>query len=587
MKRSLHLYIILLCTTLGQNHAFFGRTTIIPRSDTVNAAREIAGWQEHINDYDVGRTYWSFYFAPEYKRSWHNKQLSEFLLGCSDSFAVQGSRVPNRFSGALFADYFGLPADFSSVISFEPHITSLVLDSNFYLGLDGCVPGLYLRIHAPIVHTVWSLDLCECVQTKGTQAQPAGYLATTSVPRDKLAENFSEAINACLCDKFGQHKPLVFGDMQSPLAYGRMVRRRNLSRLSDVHFILGYNFCNADDYHVGLNLRLSAPAGNRPDPDFFFDPIIGNGHHYEVGVGFTSHVLFWSDRADMDYAGFWLDVNATHLFADTQLRSYDLINNPGSRYILVSKIVPVTLTDLELNGVPVTQQYIGKLFPAINKTTLPSTISMKAQVDMVAKISFQRRGVQVDLGYNLWYRSAEQLHCLGCVEKELALKGDAQVYGFVSQASPGRAVDDPIALNATESRATLYAGQGVGNFVPGQQFANKNIDTPALASDGAGNPLFQLNQADSAALGIPQQQVSGSLMPVTITNDMIDVWSSLNPQALSHKLFGNLAYAWEAEDMIFVPFLCVGSELEWRCGCVASNSAISQWGIWVKGGISY
>jgi hypothetical protein len=592
MKRFLQVYIGILTGIFGSMYGcdgcvFSGHTAIIPRSDTVNANRELCGWQEHINDYDVGRTYWSFYFAPEYKRSWNNKQLAQFLLGGSECFAVQGSRVPNRLSNALFADYFGLPADFSSVISFKPHITSLVLDNNFYIGFDSCVPGLYLRVEAPLVHTVWSLDLHECVVTTGTFAFPAGYMAATAVPRDQLAINFSEAITGCWCNKFGQHKPLVFGDMQSPLAYGHMVQRRNLSHFSDIHFVFGYNFCNDDDYHVGLNLRLSAPAGNRPDPNYFFSPIIGNGHHYEAGLGFTSHMLFWSDRDDIDYAGFWLDLNVTHLFADTQLRTYDLRNGPGSRYMLLSKIVPVATSDVQLNLMPITQQYIGKLFPAINKTTLPSKISMNVQVDMVAKISFQHKGVQVDLGYDLWYRSKEKLHGFGCLEQELACKGDAQLYGFVSQASTGFAVNDPLALNATESQATLCAGQGVGNFVPGQQYANKNINSPALASDSAGNPLFQLNQADSTALGIVQQQIAGSFVPVLLTNDDIDILSALNPQALSHKIFASLAHAWEAEKMIFVPFLSVGTEVEWRCGCINSNSAISQWGIWFKGGISY
>ena len=62
------IQLILLISYVPQTFCFFGRTLILPRSETVNAAREIAGWQEHINDYDVGRTYWRFYMAAEYKR---------------------------------------------------------------------------------------------------------------------------------------------------------------------------------------------------------------------------------------------------------------------------------------------------------------------------------------------------------------------------------------------------------------------------------------------------------------------------------------------------------------------------------------
>ena len=121
------LFILSQVTTI---YGFFGKTLILPRSQTVNAAREIAGWQEHINDYDVGRTYWSFYMAPEYQRSWNNGQISRFLFGCTDCFAVQGSRVADRKSDALLADYFGLPSDFESTVSVSPQITQFIWDLN-------------------------------------------------------------------------------------------------------------------------------------------------------------------------------------------------------------------------------------------------------------------------------------------------------------------------------------------------------------------------------------------------------------------------------------------------------------------------
>jgi hypothetical protein len=582
------LFILIFgCCYAGSVLGFFGKTLILPRSQTVNAAREIAGWQEHINDYDVGRTYWSFYMAPEYQRSWNNGQIARFLLGCDDCFAVQGSRVPNRQSDALLADYFGLPSDFESTVSMSPQITQFIWDMNFYLGLDALCQGLYFRFHAPVVYSKWDLNLKECVQERGTDFYPAGYMGSQSIPRNQLVANFTEAMTGQFCNRYKQCGPYTWGDMENAMRYGLIYGRRNESRLSDVHIIVGYNFFNNEDYHGGLNLRISAPAGNRPDSHYFFEPIVGNGHHWEIGFGWTSHVIFWSSADELDYAGFWWDINVTHLFADTQLRSFDLCGNPGSRYMLLSKLTPVTNTSVLVAGEPIAEQYIGNLSPAINQTTLDAKISMKAQVDMVAKFSVELNGIQFDLGYNLWYRSPEHLVERACLKSGYAFKGDAQVYGFVSQNSLGFTVDQPLPLNVTQHEATLSSGQGDGNFVIGSQFVNDNADNPGLAFDSNNNILYQLNQADSTTLTIAQQQINGSNGPILVTDSDIDINSALNPHALSHKIFGNVAYTWESPQVMYAPFLALGTELEWRCGCFSSNSAISQWGIWAKGGLSF
>lgn len=586
--KKLFLMQVLFILSQGTNMwGFFGKTLILPRSQTLNAAREIAGWQEHINDYDVGRTYWSFYMAPEYQRSWNNGQISRFLLGCSDCFSVQGSRVADRQANALLADYFGLPSDFKSTVSISPQITQFIWDMNFYLGLDSLCEGLYFRFHAPVVYAKWDLNLKECVQARGTDFYPAGYMGSQSIPRNQLVANFTEAMTGQFCNRHKQCGPYTWGDMENAMQYGLIYGRRNESRLSDVHLILGYNFFNDEDYHAGINARISAPAGNRPNAHYFFEPIVGNGHHWEVGFGWTSHIIFWSSADELDYAGFWCDINVTHMFADTQLRSFDFCGNPGSRYMLLSKLTAVTDPDVLVADEPISMQYIGNLSPAINQTTLDAKISLKAQVDLVAKFSVELNGIQFDLGYNLWYRSPEHLVDRACFKSGYALKGDAQLYGFVSQNSVGFTLNQPLPLNVTQHAATLVSGQGDGNFVPGSAFVNANADNPALATDANGNILYQLNATDSTALSIAQQQINGSSVPILLTDANIDVDSALNPHAISHKIFGNIAYTWESPQIAYAPFLAFGSELEWRCGCFKSNSAISQWGIWAKGGLSF
>jgi len=59
---------------------------------------------------------------------------------------------------------------------------------------------------------------------------------------------------------------------------------------------LGYNFLLCPDAHIGVSFYAAAPTGNRPLGAFLFEPIIGNGKHWEVGAGLTSHTNIWKSE---------------------------------------------------------------------------------------------------------------------------------------------------------------------------------------------------------------------------------------------------------------------------------------------------
>ena len=70
----------------------------------------------------------------------------------------------------------------------------------------------------------------------------------------------------------------------------------------------------------------AAPTGKRPKAEYLFEPMVGNGGHWEVGAAFTSHMLFWSSESGESHAGGYLDVNVTHLLKAHQKRCFDLCN---------------------------------------------------------------------------------------------------------------------------------------------------------------------------------------------------------------------------------------------------------------------
>lgn len=544
----------------------FGKKTLFGiRSQGLDSALELTGWQQNIYKYDQDSNYGTLAIAAKYTRSINPDRISHFLFG-TESLRFSGSRA-ERQQGDILADYFGLPADFSSTVHFSPHISNVIIDFDWFQAFDVYLPGLFIMVHLPVIQTKWNLYFCEVVTQPGTAFYPAGYMSNANIPASSLPQTVEIAMRGTT----------VFGDMDQPLKYGKIFGRQTLGRIAELQATIGWNY-NQPWYHAGISLRVGAPTGNTTNAEFLFGAIVGNRHHWDVGIGLSGHVNVWENKKDGRRIAMYADAHISHLCTSEQKRSFDFIKNGnGSRYILLEQIESPSQGLLVAGKVP-ENQYIGNLTPAINYTTFDTKISIGVQADILFKVAYQRDGFEIDLGYNFWANSKEKLHCReSFIENRFALKGDAQVYGFTSD-------NNALELNATQSMATILAGQGNGN----SNFRNLNADNQAVASSSnlALNPVTQLNAADSAALGIPQASVSGSNPAILLTDRDINEESGILPRALSHKIFGYMGYLWDNRDDVD-PYFGIGLSGEFANTNPCTNAMCSQWAIWVKGGIAY
>ncbi|MCL4229821.1 hypothetical protein KJZ61_04015, partial [Candidatus Dependentiae bacterium] len=457
------------------------------------------------------------------------------------------------------------------------------------LGLDEWMCGLYFRIHAPVVYTRWDLRATEAVSDAGTDAYLTGYMSNDAagIANATLRKDFLTAVDGTY----------TFGDMKEALKYGKMSKDRDTkTRLSDIEAALGWNFWQCEDYHFGLQIRGSAPTGNRPNAEFLFEPIVGNGNHWTLGGGVSAHAVLWRGCDEDHFFGVWLDANITHLFRTKQTRSFDLKNKPNSRYALLAEMSSTVGNNLFANttntdvvadadslagGVAPSHQYAGKLLPVINVTTFDVNVSIDVQVDAALKFSYYNCGFEADLGYNLWARSGEKFKLRDSstfTEKKYVLKGDAFVYGF--SAAAGNA---PIALSASQNTSDIHGGKNFpSGFVPADSVRNPGIDNAYPAQIVAGAAAAStITYAPGVAVN---SQTRTSKDPIFVKADDIDM--SKTPSAMSHKLFGHISYNWDdCED--WIPFLGVGGEIEWAGKYDSNYAAVSQWGVWIKGGISF
>jgi len=575
------------------------------RSQSVNAARELVGWQPFVNRYDMEEMYGAFSIAFEYTRSFKPERISQFLFGDDlvncNTLLIQGSRIENRDSHAWLADYFGLPVDFSSKVSFCPRIENFLVDLNFYLGLDELTEGIYFRIHAPIVHTRWNLNLCETVEQKGELGFPVGYMheGPENIDRNSLPANFTQAVNG----------NVTFGDMKAPLRFGRMANcRLTKTRLSDIQLAFGWNFLLNEDYHLGILIRASAPTGNRPNSCYLFEPIVGNGKHWELGGGISGSWIFWrSEETEDHYAGVWLDANVTHLFKTCQCRSFDFCKKPNSRYMLLAEMDDPNAED-NLRGGPgngtvpdenqVTDaryQYQKNLIPAINWSTFNVDVRIDAQVDAAIKLSWTRKRWSVDLGYNVWARTGEKFCitdcccdddcCCACPDlsgKKFSIKGDATLYGYIEREVTEQ---NRIAISSSQCKADINTGINM-TLQDADALANRGVDNEKLA--WAGNMLddkrLHTPNVVFAGEAIEDAHLYSSFPPKLVSrSDLLNLCNS--PSSLTHKVFAHVNYTWKDKEEDWVPFVGVGGEAEFDTKCT-TRRGVSQWGLWFKGGVA-
>lgn len=567
--------LVLLSLANRSLEGFLGlRTIILPRSQSVNAARDLVGWQREIHRNEPESNYWVFAFTPEYTHTFNNYHLVDQLFG-SECFAVSGSAVPNRKSTDMLADYFELPRDYEGTMKVSPYISQFIADFNWFVGLDRICKGLFFIVHFPVVSSKWDVVYSECVSVPGTVGYPAGYYSDSSIARTDLLRDMRQYLG---------HDRTV-GDVQEPLLYQKVIglTGRNVeNHLSDVQGALGYDFARGDTYHVGLELRVYAPAGNRPSPCYLFNGVVGNGHHWELGGGFTSHCQIWAD--EVHSVLFYLDANITHLFKAGSKRSFNITGNcVGSRYMMMEEIAQGSDGLFIYGDYPATDQYTHRLMPAVNITTLDVETSFAVQGDVALKFAIYRNNLCVDIGYNFWGRSHEKMNSFSAFEpNRYALKGDAQIYGFENYSSY---YPQAIPLSASQRCATIFAGQGYGNFQPGLEFANANADNPTQAFGQTGDALVQLESDDAAALYIMQQPVMTSQPAIFLSCGDLDVNSVLVPTSLTSKVFLHVGNTWRTKTLD--PFFGLGGEVEWAHGSGYDRGGISQWGVWAKLGLSY
>ncbi len=602
MQQKLRLFISITLIMSGSVQAAANAT--LPffsiRSQGTNAAREMVGCHEHINK-NHNMRYGAVTITPHYARSIKSDDINNLLFGSDlrDDKTIRVSGIDpsrKREANEWLADYFLLPREFESDITFKPRVTNIMFDISFFISMNHVWKGMYFKMHAPLCHSKWDLNLNEKVNTPGVFPHLRGYLntGTTNLLRTTMPKDFSTFIKG----------ESVLGDLKTPLQYGKIDGAHTSTRFADIHMALGKNFSFRNGrYNFGFSLQVVAPTGNTPDAKWLFEPVVGNTNHWEVGGGTNMHARLWTSKNEEKHLDIYLDGNITHLMDCVQKRSYDFKNKPNSRYMLLSEFgTPVdqlfgAVTEGDITGAAApTAQYKKELHHAINITTLDTKVNVAVQGDMAIKLAFSHGALTCNLGYNLWGRSKEKLTPQETIQaNRYGIKGDAMIAGFGAADAATATLQNLIfALSATQSGATINAGTNSPSgqlFDVGVDYRNPNIDNPQFAFTSVPGATVPASADDEIVriLGVNQStgdQQRTSINPILIKQSDLDLED--RPSALSHKVFGHINYTWkETKDEKWKTFLGLGFELEYASKQNKVHTTLSQWGVWAKGGIAF
>lgn len=606
--------------------------TFVARSQGRDAVRQLVGVSDKVHRSD-GRDI-NFSVLLGYTRSFRAGDIARCLFGddlCCDNsrIVVQGSQVANRAEGAWFADYFYLAPDYNSYFDIKPRIQNVIVDLDLYCGLNSILDGLYLRIHGPLNWTRWSLNFVEECDIQSTGSYDAGYFDNDVMLNNQLLQSFGEyanggsPINSSGFTTGGAVSAVQF----EGLNYAKINScEHSRTGFADLRLELGYDVFKNSCFDLTLNVQVAAPTGSRSQAEYAFDPVVGNRNHWEVGGGAYAHYGFYENETGDSRADFYVDLSITHLNRANEQRTFDLCNKPNSRYMLAERMGnPVQFLQASTANVTPSAQFQSIFTPVANLTTLTIPVSIAVQADLVLMVDYKYKDWNFDLGYNFWGRSAEKFGnaqeipqccetlCNGSRD-QWALKGDAHVFGFAAATSTPFTAGDAIPLSATECGADIHGGTNAGysgtNCTTGiSTLRNCGVDNAQPATAFAASSGNRVNLLHAPGLA----DTAGNVVQTSLNPKFINC-CDINLQrtrGISNKIFANINYTWEKET--WAPYAGIGFSGEFgkKADCdmcppvvncdqdcdntsccntscsSALTSSLSQWSIWLKGGLTF
>ncbi len=387
--------LALIACPLANAHAktYSNRTFLMPRAPLYNMALEQSTWHHNLGNTTKTTHGASIQASTLYQHSINSKDLGKYF-GYYAQNTNEFRDYINVVNDATFAEVDAKDATWASYIIHDSDTPSTNLTEkikihpsqeifgtrlDFYTELSSLIKGLYIQHSLPIIAIKNSLRL----------TQIGNISPITIDDHPSSGKNLSDYFNG---DVFDLNSPS--GMQQYPLTHAKMGSLKSRGGIADIETKLGFAFINQKNTFLKIGALATIQTGNRPTGEFIFDPVIGNGQHWEFGGFIDSKCKLWANN---HYSVSFL-ANASCLYGltNTEKRTIGIQKNDGS-------------------PVPFSQYYaVGKtlqrpLYPFANISTQDLEITPGVHCQALANLALTFKNIAIDFGYNLFAKQRENV----------------------------------------------------------------------------------------------------------------------------------------------------------------------------------
>lgn len=388
MKNLTRILPALILLNMSNVCASTNKTFLMPRPQGVNLPIEKTIFMELVNRKSHKKFGGNLGITTFYQRSESKNDVAAYFLVKNKS-TIDFNASPNKgadsnktsWTNDVDPTYINHRRDLDqktattenalhNTLNLAPQQTVWALQFDYKQDLRAVLTGLYAYVHMPIAYVQNKTDL------------------TFKSDNPQVATDMKNLFNGT----FHNTDPLKH-DLGAYLTNAKIGGQKTAIGFADIDLGLGYTFLNQERYNAAIAIAFTIPTGNKAKGEYLFEPIYGNGNHFALGAdlcGQARLVGSFEHNLKINVAGKY-----RYLFEHNEQRTLGIKGREFGQYFLLGK--SSTLIEQEL-------------IPAANVLTLPVDVTPGNQFDGIASLTYNRRGLTIDFGYNLYYRESEKIN---------------------------------------------------------------------------------------------------------------------------------------------------------------------------------
>ena len=366
LKQSLTLAALALSAT--QLTAHTNKTFLPTQSINRNLAADTIVFSELTTPKKAHAFGGTFQTTAFYSKSDNGRELgSYFGIKNKNEFTAYNNLDADLDLGTVIYDA-GATRTTPNIIHLQPTQTIYGLRFHYNQNLSNLLDGLYVRATLPVVRV----------------ENDFGFAVT----------NASSASNQCDVVNYfnGSLAPIAVDntDARVALTNGLIAGTQVATNVADIDLALGYTFLKNHKYHLAANIGLTIPTGTKAKGIYAFEPLTGNGGHYELGAGLEYATRLIGD--DHNNVTFNAALDYRYALEAGEMRTFGIKGVNLGHYQL--------LTDVQAgNGLDTIVTT-----PAANVLTLKTNITPGNSFQALAGISCKTGNFFYETGYNIRYQ---------------------------------------------------------------------------------------------------------------------------------------------------------------------------------------